>query len=93
MIKLDDAVKIANEYFLKEYDLTVATAMDAETHWIFYAVPEDGSVIGNAGVKVEKATGNLEDFILPDDENFELLDRAKPIEMPQRIAPGKFFVM
>ena len=87
-----DVVKMVNEYFLKEDGLSVTTAMDAETHWIFYAVPEDGSAIGNAGVKVNKETGELEDFILPDDENFELLDRAKQIDLPPQITPRKFFI-
>lgn len=93
MTALEAAVEIANDYFLKEEGLPVTKALDAETHWIFYAVPEEGAVIGNAGVKIEKATGRLEDFILPDDENFELLDRAKEIKIPPQLNRGRFFVV
>lgn len=93
MTELEMATKMANEYLLEEEGLPVTTAMDAETHWIFYAVPEEGPGIGSAGVKIDKRTGKLEDFILPDDENFELLDRAKEIKLPNEIAARKFFVV
>ena len=92
MTEFKVALKMANDYFSKEDGLPVTQAMDAETHWIFYAVPEEGPALGNAGVKIEKATGKLEDFILPDDENFELLDRAKAIEIPPPNR-GRFFVV
>lgn len=92
MTELELAIEMANDYLLNEEGLPVSKAMDAETHWIFYAVPEEGAVIGNTGVKIDKATGKLEDFILPDDENFELLDRAKEIELPPQPNRGRFFV-
>ena len=92
-MKFEDAVKAANEYLLNEDGLPVSKAYDAQTHWIFYAVSEEGFSIGNAGVKVEKKTGNLADFILPDDENFELLDRANEIELPKNGEERNFFVV
>ena len=92
MTDFESAVKAANDYLLEEEGLPVNKAFDAETHWIFYAVPEEGPGIGNAGVKVDKTTGKLEDFILPDDANFELLDRAKEIEVPPEKSNGKFFI-
>lgn len=91
MTKFETALKAANDYLLEEEGLPATKALDAPTHWIFYAVPEGGFSVGNAGVKVDKQTGKLEDFILPDDENFELLDRAQEIELPQQHS-RKFFV-
>jgi len=30
--------------------------------------------VGSEGIKIEKATGKIEDFYLPEEENFTLLD-------------------
>ena len=93
MTDFEDAVKAANEYLLDAEGLPVTKALDAQTHWVFFAVPKEGYAVGNAGVKVDKQSGKLEDFILPDDENFELLDRAKDIDIPPEFVRGKFFVV
>ena len=92
MIDFNKAIELANNYFLKEEGLPVTKVLEADTHWIFYAVPEGEVVIGGAGVKIDKQTGTLEDFILPDDENFELLDRAQEVELNGQ-KPRKFFVV
>ena len=93
MTNFESAVRAANEYLLEAEGLPVGRALDAQTHWIFYGVPEGGYAVGNAGVKVDKKSGELEDFILPDDENFELLDKAQEVEIPLEFVRGKFFVV
>lgn len=93
MANFEQAVRAANKYLLEEEGLPVAKAFDAQTHWIFYAAPEEDFAVGNAGVKVDKQSGNLEDFILPDNENFALLDKAQEIEIPPEFLHGKFFVV
>ena len=88
MITFEEGLKIANEYLKDADDTQVESALDAGTCWIFYGEP----CIGGAGVKINKETANAEDFILPDEENFELLERAVKIELPQKTAVGKFFL-
>jgi hypothetical protein len=39
--------------------------------------------IGGVGIKIMKDSGKVEDFILPDDDNFELLDRAVEVFLNQ----------
>lgn len=59
----------------------IICVLDAQSHWIFYA-GETGTVeIGSSGIKISKETGKIEDFILPDEENFELLDRATKMDI------------
>ncbi len=80
-MKLDEAYKIATEYFIKLCNKAVNndSILDAGSHWIFYPGYEGVTEFGIEGIKIEKKTGNIEVFILPNDENFELLDRATKI--------------
>lgn len=80
-----DALEKANNYFLNVYNQKVnkAVVLDAVTHWIFYPGEEEIVEFGVEGVKIEKSSGKMDPFILPDDENFELLDRATKIKMEE----------
>ena len=88
MLTLEEALKIANKYLEDIEDTQVKSALDAKSHWIFYGEP----TIGGAGVKINKETALVEDFILPDEENFALLDKAIKVELPKNPAVGKFFL-
>jgi len=69
-----DACQKAVAYFSQFGESRIACALDAKTHWIFYAGDPKVTEIGSEGIKIEKATGKIEDFYLPDEENFTLLD-------------------
>lgn len=88
MLKLEDALKIANDYLKELADSDVESALDAQTHWIFYGKPS----IGGVGVKVDKKTGTPDVFILPDEENFKLLDKAVKIALPTISSDRKIFL-
>ena len=92
MIKLETALKIANEHLMKMEGSVAKTALDTQTCWIFFASSEEEPSIGGAGVKVDKNTGELKDFILPNDENFELLEKSHEIELPPENSGRRFFV-
>lgn len=73
----------ANDYFMQNCNAKVNDAgiLDAETHWIFYPGQEGIVEFGQEGIKIEKTSGIIESFILPDDENFELLARSSKINL------------
>ena len=75
------ALDMANVYFQQKGEGAAACALDAGTHWIFYGGEPGVTKVGSAGIKINKVSGVLEEFILPDFENFELLDRAYPVDL------------
>lgn len=84
-MELSDAIKTAKEYFESRGQGTVSCALDAETHWIFYGGDPKIVEVGSAGIKIEKQSGVVEDFILPDSVNFTLLKRAQVIAIEGNI--------
>lgn len=79
MMLYENALKIAEDYFAQNGNTAVSCALDAPTHWIFYGGKACEVEIGGAGIKIHKASGDISDFILPDAENFRLLDAAQKI--------------
>lgn len=79
---LIEAYEKAVSFFKENAVYDIACALDAETHWIFYPGKSNEIEIGSAGIKIEKAGGVIEPFVLPDDENFELLDRSVKMDIP-----------
>lgn len=84
-MELLDAIKTAKEYFESIGQGTVSCVLDAETHWIFYGGDPKIVEFGSAGIKIEKQSGAVEDFILPDSVNFILLERAQVIAIEGNI--------
>lgn len=77
----DEALAAAEEYFNKNSNSSVSSALDAQTHWIFYGGDKNVVEIGSAGIKINKESGIVENFFLPDEENFILLDNSIKIEL------------
>lgn len=80
-MEFSQALDIARKHFGASGVSTIACALDAEICWIFYGGSMEEKEIGGVGIKVMKDSGKVEDFILPDDDNFELLDRAVEISL------------
>ena len=80
-MNFEEALALAEKYFREKNGTKVARALDAQTHWIFYGGERDQVDYGGAGIKIDRQTGAIGDFILPDSSNFELLDRAEPIAL------------
>lgn len=75
------ALIIANAFF-KGLDGTKATSLkESASHFVADNIPEGEVRIGGGGVKIDKLTGEADDFILPDDENFKILEDAKDIDI------------
>lgn len=83
MINFNDACQIAVQYFVENTLKTgICKALDTDGIWIFFGGKLNEVEFGGYGVSVNKATGNVEDFILPSDKNFALLDKAIVVEIP-----------
>ena len=80
MLEREDAINIANEFFQKKNGTYITRLLEAPTHWICYGGPA-GRIVGKMGIKIEKMTGKVDKFILPNEENFALLDKAVKIEI------------
>ncbi len=81
MIDYEKAKSAAKDYFWKKSSKQLACALDAEGFWIFYGGDKYKTEYGGTGIKISKDTGEIFDFYLPDDENFELLEHAVKINL------------
>lgn len=80
-MEFNKAFQSAKGYFAKGFESKIAHILETDTHWIFYPGEKGVRVVGGYGIKIDKATGKIEDFILPNAENFKLLEKAKEIEL------------
>ncbi len=80
-MEFKDALAQAADYFYRTKGTGVICALDAKTHWIFYGGIKGKVEIGGTGIKIEKETGRVEDFILPDSEHFKMLENAEEIKL------------
>ena len=74
-----ETMALANVFFQEQLGCSAATLMDADTHWLGFSDRADE--VGGYGVKIDKQTGAVERFILPDAQNFALLNRAVRVEL------------
>ena len=81
MIDFDNAIRIAKEYYCKKGELELTKIYEAEKEWIVYAGKKDQPKFGNAGISIDKESGDIKSFILPSRENFEILKNAKLTEL------------
>lgn len=77
MIDLARAIDIAKEY-LECTEIEIV--LDAPGYWIIYK-KTDEIEIGGYGALIKKDTGAVKPFILPSEENFEILDKAVEINL------------
>lgn len=84
-MKFEEACKKAMEYFKKEYgDTGLCSIRDLGSKWLFDGSDNEQRVVyGKQGITVDKKTGELELFYLPDETNFELLDDAVDVNIPE----------
>lgn len=77
-IQITDAVKLAGIYFMEK---PVTRLYEAEHCFIAFAgIPEQMEIVGNV-VSIDKETAAVRSFILPDKDNFRLLQRATQIDI------------
>lgn len=80
MIDFHGAIELAKKYYA-EKDLDELTKVyDAEKIWVVFAGKKDQPKFGSSGIAIDKGTGEINSFILPSRENFEILKSAVLIE-------------
>lgn len=84
-MKFEIACKKAMEYFKKEYgDTGLCSIKDLGDKWLFDGSDKEQSIVyGKPGITIDKKTGEMELFHLPNEKNFELLDAALDISIPE----------
>ena len=75
MIRLEDAIVNAKD-FLKCSE--IGKILEAPGCWIIYKRTDEVEV-GGYGAIISKDTGETMPFILPDEKNFDLLDKSKEV--------------
>ena len=86
MIKYEEGCKIAFEYYKKKGKEGLCEVNDLGNRWLFAGGDLEEVEVGGYSITVDKETGKIEPFILPDMKNFELLDKAVPLEIPSEFA-------
>lgn len=81
MISYEEAKSKAAQYFLDNEDKPLASALETDGFWIFFGGNEDEIEFGGEGIIINRLSGEVSEFFLPDEENFELLDKAEKIEL------------
>ena len=77
MISLEKALDKAKDYL----ECTeIGKVLEASGYWIIYKKTEEVEV-GGYGALISMDTGEIKSFILPSEENFELLDKSREINI------------
>ena len=79
------ACQTALKHFKEVYDDTGLYAIrDVGDRWVFSGGAKEMTVIyGRQSIAIKKDGEEILPFLLPDEHNFELLDHAKDIEVPE----------
>lgn len=77
-----EACKLAYEYYYEAKGVYgLSQAKDLGKKWIFYSVDQT-PLFGGFNISVDKATGEIQPFRLPSEENFALLKSAVILSVP-----------
>lgn len=81
MIDFHKAIELARQYYSEKGLEELTKVYDADKIWVVYAGKKDQPKFGNAGIAINKETGEISRFILPSRTNFEILKNATLMEM------------
>ncbi len=81
MIEKEKAVEIANKFFEEKNKTQIVKLLETSKCWICYGGPADKMIVGKSGIKIDKQSGEISNFILPNRENFALLKEAEEIQI------------
>lgn len=81
MISYEHACEVAMDSLAKIGLTIIKSAYETEELWIFFGATPEGPLPMSSAVSVDKSDGAIQDFYLPDDKNFEILDSAKQIDL------------
>lgn len=80
MIDLSKALMIGKKYYEANGGLEITKVYESEKMWIMFAKKNGLVRYGSIGISIDKNSGKVEDFFLPSDENFEILDNSTLIK-------------
>lgn len=81
MIGYEDALKIAKSHFEARGGLTLTKVFDAGEVWVFNARKDGAISYGGGSISVDKQTGEVAPFPVQVGNNFELINKAREIEL------------
>ncbi len=81
MIDMHCAIELATKYFWAKGNQTITKFYESESAWIVFGGKNGQIKFGNAGISIDKATGEISKFILPSKTNFEILEKAKLLDI------------
>ena len=83
MLKFEDACKKAYNFFRENtQQIAIYSAMDAGEFWLFFGDTDGYVDVGGQGIKLNKDSGEIEEFTLPNIENFQIMKNAVSLEVP-----------
>lgn len=79
------ACRVALKHFKREYgDTGLYSIKDIGDRWLFSGGDKNGTIFyGKMSITVEKNGDKVDYFNLPDKHNFELLNHAKDVKVPE----------
>ena len=83
MLNFEEACKMAYDFFRENTQkIAIYSAMDAGEFWIFFGDTDGYVDVGGQGIKVNKFNGEIDEFTLPNLENFKIMKNAIQIDVP-----------
>lgn len=81
MIDKRCATELATKYFEAKGNQMITKFYESESAWIVFGGKKGQIKFGNAGISIDKLTGEISRFILPSKTNFEILEKAKLLDI------------
>lgn len=86
MLEFEAGCKVAFEYYKEHGKNGLCEANDLGDAWLFAAGDPDVIEDGGYAITVDKESGEIAEFILPNRKNFERLAKAVPEDVPKEYA-------
>lgn len=84
MISFEQACDIAKEYYKQKLNINgLAKALKGDDRWFFSGGTPGELRVGNTIISVNETNGEVCIVDLPSKENFALLRKAVPVELPK----------
>lgn len=80
-MKLDEALRIAKDFYAKRDLPDILEVYETGDAWIVFGGIQGKVMYGTAAIAIAKDSGEIRDFVLPSEENFAILDRATKVEI------------